>query len=190
MKLVRRGRLVDTRKCLCVYLTALNALKQKYESVDRVLFHIRQVVTCLDAYNVSGSLHLPNSQGLCDFPPAMEDGVDVLTCLPGFFLRTVVTVQLALAQGQYPEKHELPTPLASPTASHDQGTCTCVSNMSWDLPDLGDAFDEIMDTIALGDAPQGEPPKNAYSEDDIVGKPMSSATAMESSGFSDLFRDV
>ncbi|KAL2408149.1 hypothetical protein ABEF95_008294 [Exophiala dermatitidis] len=73
-----------------------------------------------------------------ELPSSNSHTADVITSSPQFFLRTMITVQLALARGEYPENDELPSQLASPADTDAENTCTCVSNEIWDLPELGD----------------------------------------------------
>ena len=100
----------------------------------------------------------------------------------------MVTVQLALAQGQYPEEHELPPPLASPAASTTQSTCTCSSNESWELPGLGNAFEAIMDTTPPDSSPELEQAENAYVDGDII-QPDILATMAHFDEFLEIFND-
>lgn len=153
IKLRRQGQLAHTRTRLGVYLAALNSPKERYEGVDRVLQHIRQVDVCVDSQGILRSVEALDSQYLDNFNPGCGEGVDTLTSLPQFLLRTMVTVQLALAHGKYPEEHELPPQLASSAGSNAQSTCKCVLNEKWHFPSLGDDFDAIVDVIPLTACP-------------------------------------
>lgn len=161
-KLNQQGHSASTRKRLSVYLTALNALKERYEGVDRIMSHVRQVVTYLDARH--------NDRVVGDCLPAGVDRVDVLTCLPQFFLRTMITVQLALAQGRYPEEHELPPSLGSPAGTGTDSMCTCVSD-DWDLPVLGDAFEAIMAAAPLDGGPKSSQAENTCPAGNVAHAP-------------------
>lgn len=164
IKLNRQDQQADTRKRLSVYITAMNQLKKQYEGVDRVLHHIRQVVIYLDEYDTPHSLQSPDSQNINNSFSDLSDGAR----LPQFYLRAMITVQLALAKGQYPEEHELPPCLASLAGDNTQNACTCIPNQSWDLPDLGGAFDAMMDAALPDNASELRQAASAYIDGDFV----------------------
>ncbi|KIX97754.1 uncharacterized protein Z520_06532 [Fonsecaea multimorphosa CBS 102226] len=189
IKVHRQQHDASTHKRLSVYIAALNGLKERYEGVDRVLHHIRQIVTCLDGQEMSTSLS-SDSRFLSDSPPDHSDGAGSFTYLPRLFLREMIIVQLALAKGQYPEDHELPPPLASPAASDANSTCTCSSNESWNLPELGDAFESLRDAMSPARAPESKQTGNVYGDCGIMTeKPTSPAIAASFDDFHDLFND-
>ncbi|EHY57967.1 hypothetical protein ABEF92_002349 [Exophiala dermatitidis] len=138
VKLDEHGQQTDSRKALTVYLVALNALRERYEGVERVVHHVRQLVNCADAFNVLQSPGREVRRPENELPSSNSHTADVITSSPQFFLRSMITVQLALARGEYPENDELPSQLASPADTDAENTCTCVSNEIWDLPELGD----------------------------------------------------
>ncbi|EXJ74868.1 uncharacterized protein A1O5_01564 [Cladophialophora psammophila CBS 110553] len=190
IKLDRQLQLANTRKRLSVYLSALNVLKERYEGVDRVLNHIRQIVTCLDAHETPRSLPL-DIHALGDFLPNDSDRAESFTSLPRFFLRTMLIVEQALAKGQYPEEHELPRPLASPGGSNAHCACTCISNECWDLPDLGDAFDAMLETTFPANAAESKRAENPYSDGGItIQKPESLESTADLDEFPDFLNDV
>ncbi|OQU94611.1 Fungal specific transcription factor domain-containing protein [Cladophialophora immunda] len=156
-----KQHVVSSQKRLSVYITALSGLKERYEGVDRVLCHIRQIVMCLDAHEMPSSLS-SDSQLRGDSSSNNSDRVDNLIHLPRLFLREMIAVQLALAKGQYPEEHELHPRLASRAGSDAYSTCTCLSHESWNLPDLGDAFDSLMDILSPAGLPGSQQPENVY----------------------------
>jgi len=186
IKLHRQGQQVDTRKGLSIYITALNQLKKQYEGVDRVLQHIRQVVVYLDEYDIPYSLQSPASQSLDNSSSDIGDGAR----LPRFYLRAMITVQLALAKGQYPEEHELPPAPTSFAGDNAQNACTCIPNESWDLPDLGDAFDAMMDTALPDNASELRQAASAYLDYDGVQTLQSPPSSTDFDELLDVFMDA
>ncbi|KAI1628069.1 fungal-specific transcription factor domain-containing protein [Exophiala viscosa] len=189
VKLNRQGHSASSRKRLSVYLTALNILKERYEGVDRVLSHIRQVVTYLDTRDDTLFSQSSHDRGLGESVPTSMDGANILTCMPQFFLRIMVIVQLALAQGQYPEENELPTSLGSPTGNPTHSMCTCVSD-DWSLPDLGDAFEAITDSTPLGGTPRSDQAENMCFDGDAAEKTNALASTIEFDDFFNLSYDA
>ncbi|KIW98273.1 uncharacterized protein Z519_01857 [Cladophialophora bantiana CBS 173.52] len=190
IKLDRRLQLANTRKRLSVYLSTLNVLKERYEGVERVLHHIRQTVTCLDVHETPRSLSL-DIHALRDFAPNNSDRADSFTSLPRFFLRTMLIVEQALAKGQYPEEHELPRPLGFSEGSNAHSTCTCIANGCWDLPDLGDAFDAMLEAMSPVDVAESKRAENPYSDGRItIQKPESLESTANLDEFPDFLNDL
>lgn len=194
IKLDPHAQRVKARERLRIYLRALSALKERYEGVDRVLHHIRQIVAEADAHV---AIHRPGSRESREpldksTPPISDDGgddentddyagaeADAFTYLPRFFLRTIATVQMSLALGEYPKEHELPPPLASPTASSAPSTCTCISNhVTWDLPELQDFFVGATDIMNWSGLDQAVP-TFGYEDCDVDQKPDSPASLID-----------
>ena len=117
-------------------------LKQTDEGVDTVLQHIRETINSVCSYN--------DTWGLANLLSRSGDD----EARQGFqFCRSYVTavhmIQLPLAQRQYPEEYDIPASLPSPTASTENG-CRCESNLDWELPTLGDAFEVMLKQLPAG----------------------------------------
>lgn len=166
IKLNRQSQNADTTHRLRIYLRALSVFTERYEGLEGVLKHIRQVVDCLDAHGNLFTLQSPDNQHLLDSASKIGNSVDIITCLPHFFLRTMVIIQLSFAEGEYPEEHELPPHLASSSESNARSKCTCASNESWDLPELGDAFQGFMDMRSPDSEPEWKQPGDVYMDGD------------------------
>ncbi|KIW77615.1 hypothetical protein Z517_10061 [Fonsecaea pedrosoi CBS 271.37] len=188
IKLRQWEQSATARRRLEVYLAALNALKEKYEGVDQVLDYIRRIVTCLDARKMPP----PSSRDVIlaeKCPPSNNsDGVESLVGSPQVFLRAIVVIQIALSQGKYPEEHELPAlPVSSPAGSSTQSMCSCQSNESCELPELGDTFDGLLDTTFITGALELIQTEDAYVDDAMVtGQPNSFMGEVDFDEFIDL----
>ncbi|KAL6245210.1 hypothetical protein RBB50_007985 [Rhinocladiella similis] len=167
VKLHADNELTRTRQRLAVYLAALNALTERYEGVEKVLHHVRQMVTCKAACILSDSLRLERHH-LDESAPRNTRAADVITSLPQFFLRTMIAVQFFFGRGEYPEDHEFPPELTSPTDASGRSQCTCASKETLDLPGLPD----VADAAVMGITPLSWGPEAKYEEDISPGEDM------------------
>ena len=119
-KLSNGSGATETRARLAVYFRAMHAYKERSDGTDAVVRYIRQLVSCFKASehakpDVGSKEYLNAYQG-----ESPDHWTDILTNQPQYFIRTTLTVELALSRGQYPVEDDFPTSL---TAKSD-GTST------------------------------------------------------------------
>lgn len=110
-KLSRGKTAIEARSRLSFYFGAMNAFKVRSESTDAVLYYIRQLVSCFRAAEHatpdtrSKYQQIPRHEGNADH------WTDVLTNQPQYFIRSTLTVELALSHGHYPVEADFPSTL-------------------------------------------------------------------------------
>lgn len=112
-KLSRGSSAIEARSHLKFYFSAMHAFKVRSESTDAVLFSIRQLVSCFRAAE-----HATPDTRLKIHPNAQQERTpdnwtDVLTNQPQYFIRSTLTVELALSRGQFPVEADFPSALTS-----------------------------------------------------------------------------
>lgn len=112
-KLSRGSGAAETRARLAVYFSAMNAFKARSDGTDAVLFYIKNLVSCFKASehakpNARSKDYLNAYQG-----ESPDHWTDILTNQPQYFIRTTLTVELALSRGQYPVEEDFPTNLTT-----------------------------------------------------------------------------